>query len=228
MHKERQSGDTAPDIGASRPLRVLVADPHPIARWGLRRILEAAGAAVVGESATRPEAIAAAEELRPDMVVIDAWLAQGDARFSFPSPETTAHSLVIVLGPPGEPAFAQQARRQGADAFLPKNEAPTALARTVAALGCTPKPDRTSAPRHSPAASAPGDPDTNPLAVEEATLLHLLAWGYNTAEVAARLGVGRGAAETMRAHLMEKLAVRTRAELVRVALRRDLMGPPPN
>ena len=228
MSERRQSGETAPTPCLDRPVRVVVADPHPIARWGLRRILEAAGAVVVGECGTRHEAVAAAEELHPDVIVVDSWLTQGEERFAFPAPGTTGRCRVVVLGPPGEPAFARQARRRGADAFLPKSEAPTALAGAVTGPAHTPEADRAPGASRRPAGHVPDGPETGPLAPEETAILRLLAWGYSPDEIAARLGVSRGDADASRARLAEKLGVRTRAELVRVALRRDLMGPLPD
>jgi PleD family two-component response regulator len=68
---ESEADNRSGDAGPSAPIRVLIADDHPVVRDGLRHALAAPDVEVVGEAATGREALAAAHRLNPDILVLD-------------------------------------------------------------------------------------------------------------------------------------------------------------
>jgi DNA-binding NarL/FixJ family response regulator len=115
---------------------VLVVDDDSVFRGLARRMLIAGGFVVVGEAATVAAAIAAAHELKPDAVLVDVGLPDGDGI-------TLARELVALPWRPRvvltstEPtvASAEDVRLSGAGAFVPKDELPNAPLRLLLAPG---------------------------------------------------------------------------------------------
>jgi two-component system, chemotaxis family, chemotaxis protein CheY len=102
---------------------VLVVDDHPVFRAAARRLLEAAGMRVVGEAASAAAALAAAARLRPDVVLLDVRLPDGDgfdvARgLGSAGVETTT----VLVSSASEPAYPALASDVGAAGFLAKSE----------------------------------------------------------------------------------------------------------
>ncbi|MCB0024551.1 MAG: response regulator transcription factor, partial [Caldilinea sp.] len=103
-------------------IRVLLVDDHAILRQGVRELLAAAGdVEVVGEAGTAGEAIAAAQTLRPDVVLLDVALPDrngieviGDLRAAHPG------TAVVALSMYPEAQYAVSAVRAGAAGYLPK------------------------------------------------------------------------------------------------------------
>ena len=179
------------------PVRVLVADPHPVCRAGVRAALASLpGVAVVGEAGDGPSAVALAAELGPDLVVTEAGL---------PGLAWAELAAGLRAGWPGIKLVAlSEGAAPGADARVPKRAAPGELARAVlaAAGGAT--------------YAGHAAPDTE-LSEREASCVRLLALGYSNKEIACRLVLSVKTVETYKARAMEKLGVRSRVGLVRYA-----------
>jgi CheY-like chemotaxis protein len=106
---------------------VLVVDDDPAFRRLAQRILEAFGLAVAGEADTAASAISAAGALRPDAVLVDVGLPDGDGIAL--ARELTAlpwRPRVVLTSSNAEAATASEVRSSGAEAFVPKNELPSA------------------------------------------------------------------------------------------------------
>jgi CheY-like chemotaxis protein len=106
---------------------VLVVDDDPAFRRLAQRILEAFGLAVAGEADTAASAISAAGALRPDAVLVDVGLPDGDGIAL--ARELTAlpwRPRVVLTSSNAEAATASEVRSSGAEAFVPKNELPGA------------------------------------------------------------------------------------------------------
>lgn len=203
-------------------LRVALCDDHGVVRSGLRRILdEEADLLVVGEAGNVEQAIALAKAEQPDVFVMDLGLPDGSgitatADVRHVSPKTR----VLILTVHDDIAYLRRAFEAGADGYMLKEAADVELVeavRQVAAgrqyvhpvLGAALLAPDLGYPRpHGPG----GD-----LSERETIVLRCVALGLTNPEIAAQLFVSVRTVETHRAHIQQKLDIRTRAELVRFA-----------
>jgi DNA-binding NarL/FixJ family response regulator len=190
-------------------VRVLVADGYPVVRAGLRQLLRARDVAVVGEAANAAEAVAAAEQLRPDVVVLDAALAE--ACRQIPAP-------VVVLSSSIAPDLVAAAAEAGAVAYLVKDVEAAELVDAVrrAAAG-----ERVVDPR----AGAAIFRARVSLSGQELRVLALAAEGCTNREIAGRLFLSRHTVKEYLSNAMRKLGVDSRVSAVVEASRRGLLDP---
>lgn len=211
--------------------RVLLVDDHAVLRAGVRRLLEdESDLEVVGEAADGIEAVEAGARLRPDVAVVDLTLPRLDGveatrRILQRSPDTR----VLVLTMHDEPAFVERVIEAGASGYVLKRAADSDLIRAIRAV-CSGEgfldpgvarsvfefshmPERDSA--------------TKRLSPREREVLALVAWGHTNREIADRLVVSQKTIESHKARLMDKLGLRTRAELVRHAKKSGLLDSAP-
>jgi two-component system, NarL family, response regulator DevR len=190
-------------------VRVLVTDCYPVVRAGLRQFLRDADVAVVGEAATEAEAVAAAERLRPDVVVLDAALA--DACRQIPA-------AVVVLSTSTAPELVAAAAEAGAAAYLVKDlEGPELLDAVRRVAGG----ERLVDPR----AGAAMFRASTPLSGQELRVLALAAEGFTNREIAGRLFLSRHTVKEYLSNAMRKLGVDSRVSAVVEANRRGLLPP---
>ena len=213
----------------SAPLRVLVADDHPVVREGLRLILESeSGFEVAGEAGDGAEAVRLAEQLAPDVVLMDLRMPVMDGleamtRIRANRPD----AAIVVLTTFNEDDLMTRALEAGARGYLLKDVTRAALLDAVRAaargemLLRSDVLDRVLArarSRRSPEPS-PGAP----LSEREREVLARVAEGERNKEIASRLGISE---RTVKAHLasaFNKLGVDSRAGAVSVALQRGLL-----
>jgi DNA-binding NarL/FixJ family response regulator len=190
-------------------VRVFVADGYPVVRAGLRQFLRARDVAVVGEAANAAEAVAAAEQLRPDVVVLDAALA--DACRQIPA-------AVVVLSSSIAPDLVAAAAEAGAVAYLVKDVEAAELLDAVrrAAAG-----ERVVDPR----AGAAIFRARVSLSGQELRVLALAAEGCTNREIAGRLFLSRHTVKEYLSNAMRKLGVDSRVSAVVEASRRGLLDP---
>ena len=189
-------------------VRVLVADGYPVVRAGLRQFLDAPDVAVVGEAATGAEAVSAAARLRPDVVVLDAALA--DACREIPA--------AVVLATSVAPDLVAAAAQAGAAAYLVKDlEGPELLdaVRRVAAGERLVDPRAGAAMFEARAA----------LSSQEVRVLTLAAEGCTNREIGSRLHLSRHTVKEYLSNAMRKLGVDSRVSAVVEAGRRGLLDP---
>lgn len=199
-------------------IRVLVADDDPLIRSGLRALLAAeADIVVVGEAADGRDAVAQAQRLRPDVVLMDVRMPVLDGAAA--TRQIVARSprpRVLVLTTFDSDAVVDAALGAGADGFLLKRADAQQLVdgiRTVAAGDALVAPQVTrrllSTLRHRT-----GMPLADPLTDREADVLRALATGLSNEEIADTLRVS---AETVKSHvkrILAKLGVRDRTQAV--------------
>jgi two-component system response regulator NreC len=210
-------------------LRVALCDDHAVVRSGLRRILDAeADLEVVGEAGTVKEAIALAAETHPDVFVMDLGLPDGSgitatAEVGRASPATR----VLVLTVHDDAAYLRRVFGAGAVGYLVKEAADIELVRAVrqVAAGHTYVHPTVAAVLLAPDApfARLGGPGGE-LSEREIEVLHLIALGLTNAEIAERIYVSVRNIDAQRARIHQKLDVRTRAELVRLARDAGLLG----
>jgi two-component system response regulator NreC len=213
---------------ASAPsgISIVIADDHQIVRSGIRLLLESAGALqVVGEAADVPGALRLVGVRRPDVLVLDLCMpgpaslpAIAEVRAQAPG------TNVVILTTYDDAAFARDALRSGAMAYVLKDAADDELVAAIRAVaeGRTYVTEQLRARLDAAdAAPAAGPPDD--LTDRELEILRLIALGHTNAEIAKQLYLSVRTIESHRAHIQQKLRRTTRAELVRYALEHGLL-----
>ncbi len=211
-------------------LRVLVVDDHAIVRSGLRRLLEAeADLEVVAEAADARQAVFETRAHKPDVIVLDVTMPGKSGVEAIPDLLKDApDARVLILSMHDDPRYVREAFAAGASGYLLKEaadaEVVTAI-REVAAGGRYVHPTlgaRLVAAEVEERQRAEEDPLTD----REREVLRLLALGHTNQEIAGLLYISVRTAETHRAHIMRKLRLDSRAELVRHALAHGLLQEP--
>ena len=202
---------------------VLIADDHQLLRQALRRAMEDAGLVVLGEAADGAEAIQLVDELKPELVIMDVTMPvlggiEATRRLHAAHPDLP----IVVLTMHDEDALREEALRAGASAFLTKDSAmqdvvATAIATAAgealsAGLASSILSELTSPP---PATAA----EPSPLTRREEEILQLIADGYSTSEVAARLFISGKTVKNHLASVYDKLDARDRTQAVLSAVR---------
>jgi DNA-binding NarL/FixJ family response regulator len=214
---------------ASSTIRVYLVDDHPIVRAGLIAAIEReADLTVVGEAATVAEALAGAHAARPDVVLVDLALPDGDgpdliARLRAQLPRAR---LMVVSGHDDEFRVAE-ALRAGAHGYVLKTSPIDQLVLGIreAAAGGTPiSPSIVDGVvRAMRRSSSGGSGPIDLLTARELQVLRLFATGRSTREVALTLGISPKTVETHRARICTKLAAKSVVELTRIAMRAGLI-----
>jgi DNA-binding NarL/FixJ family response regulator len=206
-------------------IRVLIVDDHELLRAGLRSRLEReAGIAVVGEADTAERAVLMARRLQPDLIVLDLLLPRKSGDDVIPDLANAApQARVLVVSSQAAPSSVRRALSAGAAGYLPKRSSDrdfVAAVRLVAEGGGYVDPEL-GAKLVNPNGSAA----LEPLSERERDILHLLALGYTNQEIGKKLFISVRTVDTHRAHIMRKLRLETRAELVMFALANGVIGP---
>jgi DNA-binding NarL/FixJ family response regulator len=202
------------------PLRVVIADDQPMMRAGFRAVLEATGdIVVVAEAANGVEAVAAAGQHGPDVVLMDIRMPVMDG---IEATRRLPRQRVLILTTFGLDEYIIDALRAGASGFLLK-DAPTA--EVVAAVRAVAAGDAVLSAavtrqllnqvgRRLPAAVSREPADLAGLTDREREVLRLLAAGLSNAEIAAALVVSEATVKTHVSHLLGKLGLRDRVQAV--------------
>lgn len=207
-------------------IRVLIADDHAMVRSGLRALLEAQpDLEVVGEAEDGAVVVSRCVQYRPDVVLMDLTMpGRGGVGATEDIARTCPETRVLVLTMHEDEAYARQALQAGAAGYVLKKALATEL---VLAIRTVHAGDRYIAPALAAAlnatASSSPQPGHAPLSDREREVLRLLVLGHTNAEVAGQLYLSEKTIETHRAHILEKLGLRTRADLVRYAIEHGLM-----
>jgi DNA-binding NarL/FixJ family response regulator len=227
-----------PPVPDSRGIRVVIADRHPVLRAGLRALLEGEeDIAVVGEAGDGHDAVAIAQELGPDVALLDADLPGLDvaevARRIVGHPQE-APARVMILAARDTDASLFAALRAGASGFLVKSSEPADLLEAVRVVATGEARLSPSAARRLIAAFAsrprpqlPRAEQLGQLTAREREVVTLVAAGLSDDEVAARLVISPATAKTHVSRALNKLDVRNRAQLVAVAYQAGLVQPCP-
>ncbi len=210
--------------GEGPPITVGLADDHTMFRRTLRRLLDVEETiSVVDEASDLPSAIDLVQRRRPRVLVLDLDMPNGSTLEAIRQLRTELPRTEIVVLTTEESALAaQQLLAAGAVAFVFKDRAETDLLEAVrrAADGEEFVSPRVAAGLEVLRRASDG----GVLSPREVEIVHLIALGYTSAEIAGKLHLSRRTVETHRARIFQKLELRTRAELVRFALDRHLIG----
>jgi len=211
------------------PIRVVVVDDHTLVRSGLRLLLEAEqGFVVEDEAADAEQAIRLARLHKPDVVLLDVVMPGRSGIEAAPEILSAApHAHILVLSMQDDPSYVRQAFGAGASGYLLKEAADDELVQAVreVAAGNRYVHPALGARLAAAEADAKARAEADPLSDREREVLRLLALGHTNQEIAKLLFISVRTAETHRAHVMQKLRLSTRAELVRHAIRQGLLEP---
>ncbi|TDW24357.1 response regulator [Kribbella kalugense] len=205
-------------------IRVVLVDDHVLFRTSLRLRLEHEdGIVPVGEAGTAEQAVITTRAVQPDLVLLDLVLPRRNGADIIPDLlKVSAASKVLIVSSHAQPTSVRQAIAAGARGYVPKRASDTELIeaiRRVAAGERYVDPDL-----GAQLVVADGHPALEPISDRERDVLSLLALGYTNEEISKKLYISRRTVDTHRAHVMRKLRLDTRAELVLFALASGLIG----
>lgn len=212
------------------PLRILIVDDHAVVRRGVRALLESQpGWEVAAEATTGREAVEIARRLQPDIVIMDLSLPELnglDATRQLLKESPRSEVLVLTMHHSEE--LARDVLQAGARAYVLKSDADESLVAAVESLRQH-KPFLTSTVTEfvlddylRRGEHDEGDAHTA-VTTRERELIQLLAEGKSNKEAATSLGISVKTVEAHRANLMRKLRLRSVSELVRYAIRNNIV-----
>jgi DNA-binding NarL/FixJ family response regulator len=212
------------------PVSVLIADDHEIVRRGLRALIqEQPEWQVVAEAIDGREAVAKAEEFKPDVAILDITMPslnglEATRQIAKLSPRTK----VLILSIHESDQLIHKLLGAGARGYILKADASRDLIKAVKALLAnktffTPKVAQKVKDGHLDKAPKASEEEFSPLTGRQREVLQLLAEGKSSKEVASILGITFKTAETHRSNLMRRLNCHSVAELVRYAIRNHIV-----
>jgi DNA-binding NarL/FixJ family response regulator len=217
-----------------KTLRILIADDHDLMRRGIRALLQShAGWEVCGEAHTGREAVAKAEELKPDIVILDISMpdlngVDAAKRIRKGSPDTE----VLILSVHYSDQLIRDILEAGVRGYIVKSDSDRDLIIAVETLAnhkpfFTPRATEVMLTNFNEGKTRTEPPETmrDRLTSREREIVQLLAEGKSSKEVASSLNISVKTAETHRANIMRKLQLHTVSELVRYAVRNQIVEP---
>ncbi|GGO11433.1 response regulator [Microbispora bryophytorum] len=213
-------------------VRVLLADDQPLVRAALRMVIaDAPGLDLAGEAGTGAEAVRMAEDVEPDVVVMDIRMPGMDGIEATRLITVGCGAQVLVLTTFDDDEYVYGALRAGASGFLVKD---MALDDILAAIRVVAAGEALIAPRVTRRlieefagrpAPGPRPPRATGLTEREAEVLTLVGRGLSNAEIAAELFISAATVKTYVTRLLAKLGARDRVRLVIIAYETGLVSP---
>ena len=210
----------------SEPTTVLLVDDHPMFRQGVRFALDRAGLAVVGEAADGAEAVSLAEQLDPDVVVMDLSMPRMDGLAATATiTERGLRAQVLVLTMSGEDAAVLAALQAGARGYVVKGAGPgevVAAVQAVATGHAVFGPELASRvlgliTTPQPPPSECTDDAVFQLSPREREVLELVAQGWSNQRIAEQLFISPITVRNHVSHILTKLQLTDRREVMRLA-----------
>ena len=211
-------------------IRVVVADDQALVRGSFRVLLETAGMDVVGEASTGASAVEVTVRERPDVVLMDVRMPEMDGiEATRRICSAVAGVGILILTMFNLDAYVFAALRAGATGFLLKDAAPADLLRAVEVVAAgeallAPSVTRLMIEEFARVPATDAVPvEVSGLTIREREVLVLIARGLTNAELCDRFRISPTTVKTHIGHLLAKLGVRTRAQLVMVAYESGLV-----
>jgi two-component system response regulator NreC len=208
-------------------ISVVIVDDHALVRSGLRLLLEGEDdISVEDEGGSADEAVRLARLHKPDVVLLDVVMPGRSGLEAVPEIRQAApQAAVLVLSMQDDPSYVREAFAAGSSGYLLKEAADNELVTAVREVASGRRYVHPTLGARLAAAEAEAEAKAaaDPLSDREREVLRLLALGHTNQEIAKMLYISVRTAETHRAHIMQKLRLTTRAELVRYALQQGLL-----
>jgi DNA-binding NarL/FixJ family response regulator len=208
----------------SNKISVLLVDDHNLVRRGFRRILEdELDIKVVGEAGDGNEAIRLAEELKPNVIVMDCALPSTSGLLATRKIlSKTPEQKILMLSMHSEDTLVRQALEAGARGYVLKNAVDLELAGAIRKVVAG---EVVLDPQVSKRASLKGERNGG-LTPRELEILQLIVDGKSNKEIADHLGLSVNTVAVHRANIMDALGIHKTAELVVYAIRNGLVNVP--
>jgi len=219
------------DTGRTTAIRVVIADDHAIVRQGIRQVLDGSeGIQVVGEAADGIEAFSRAQELVPDVVVLDVSMP-GESGLDVAKRLKRAQpaTRVLMLSVYDNTEFVLEAVRAGADGYLLKDSSPSELRGAIRKVVAGESAFSAAAARQLSTALREEEEKREKaeriasLTPREVDVLRHVVAGRTNKETAAALGISHRTVETHRENILKKLGVRSVAELTRLTIEMGML-----
>jgi DNA-binding NarL/FixJ family response regulator len=231
------TNDAGSEERESRPLRLVIADDHAVIRKAFEVVLQNGGLEVVGAVASGKQAIAAALELKPDIVLLDVVMPDMDGLAAVSVIRYHEPGIrIFMLTSHTERSYLSRAIELGADGFLSKGIEPETLISILRgesveeAERSDPGMEHLQAPSQVDATfDAPLHTDSwQELTEQEALILTLLTMGYENSGIADQLSISPNTLKTHLRNIYDKLGVSSRTQAVIWAFQNGLspMHPP--
>jgi DNA-binding NarL/FixJ family response regulator len=209
-------------------VKILLVDDHKMMRDGLRAVLEKAELTVVGEAASGREALVSARRLRPQVVVMDISMPELNGIDATRKMLAEIPGIkVIALSMNSDRRYVLAMFKAGAVGYLLKNSASEELIAAVRAVAddltyVSPSIASLIVDDALDGTRLPPEATLRTLSTREREVLQLLAEGKSSKDIAAHLDVAVPTVETHRRQIMDKLGLRTIAQLTKYAIREGL------
>jgi two-component system, NarL family, response regulator NreC len=210
--------------------KILLADDHAVLRSGLKLLLESQpDLQVVGEAASGFEALQLADQLQPDLVLLDLSMPGLSGLDALPTLRKTAPAAkILILTMHDDPQYLRTALKLGASGYVLKKAADQELLAAVQSVlrgGVYVHPSMTRILLEDVLTDSNGtDVDAwETLSEREQSVLKMVALGYTGSEIGESLNVSPKTVDTYRMRGMEKLHLSSRAALVRYVLKKGLI-----
>lgn len=212
--------------------RVVLADDHKLMRSGLRLVMERQpGLVVVGEADDGRQAVAMAESLKPDVMVMDIGMPNlNGIEAARQITEANAAIAIIMLSMHSDEGYVLRALKSGAKAYLLKDSAEADLSRAIQAVTegksfFSPAVSKVLLDDYVRKLQRAGVEDSwDLLSAREREILQLVAEGKSSKEVANLLHLSVYTVETHRSNILQKLNLRGMPELILYAVRKGLIS----
>jgi two-component system response regulator DevR len=216
----------------TKTLRILIVDDHAVVRTGLRTVLEdEEGIEVVGEAANARESLVKAQALRPDVVLMDIRMEEGDDASGIDACREIRSELpetqVIMFTSYGERESVLSSIMAGATGFLTKNVGHAQLVEAIRAVGeggslLEPSVTRAVIDRLAELSRTAPGPEAA-LSEREKEIILLVAQGCTNKEIAAKLFLSPYTARNHVIHILDKLGLSRRSEAAAQAVKLGLL-----
>jgi DNA-binding NarL/FixJ family response regulator len=211
--------------------RIVIADDHALMREGVRALLQKADdIEVVGEAEDGRQAIDRCKELDPDVILLDIAMPNlGGLEAALEIRKVCPRTKIIVLTQYEDREYVSRFLKIGVSGYVLKKAAGAELASAIrgvvrGGLVLAPEVARVALEEREAASEGGESVDAyDTLTDREKQVLKLVAEGHSNKEIAELLGIGVKTAMSHREHVMEKLGVHGRTELIRFALRRGII-----
>jgi DNA-binding NarL/FixJ family response regulator len=235
MHTKLASAIPALLETKMKTLRILIADDHDLMRRGVRALLQShPGWEICGEAHTGREAVAKVQELRPDIAILDVSMpdlngVDAARRIRKDSPDTE----ILILSVHYSDQLIRDILEAGVRGYIVKSDSDRDLIIAIETLAnhkpfLTPRATEVMLTNFKEGRIRSSETPTtvgNRLTTREREIVQLLAEGKSSKEVASSLSISVKTAETHRANIMRKLQLHTVSELVRYAVRNQIVEP---